>query len=269
MKRMDVSAVKRAVKRRTKPAKPLRSLTLNCDLGESFGAWRMGHDEEVMPLIDCANVACGFHGGDPAVIARTVKMAKRHKVELGAHVAYPDLQGFGRRSMVMDPNELVDVLHYQISALDGIARSHGTRVSYVKPHGALYNDMLKDELLLETVMRAVASWYRSVDLVTLATSNDKRAVALGINYGVRVRFEAFADRGYSSNGHLLPRNKHGALLDLEGAVAQAQAIRSGTPRSASGRKLSMVPDTLCVHGDTPGAVAMIKAIRAAFDDAPP
>lgn len=269
MKRVNVTAVKKVVRRRKKTPVQRPKLTLNCDLGESFGTWNMGHDEEVMPLIDCANIACGFHGGDPTVMARTIKLARRHRVELGAHVSYPDLQGFGRRSMKLDPNELVDLLQYQISALDGMARTHGTRVSYVKPHGALYNDMITNEVLLETVMRAAASWYRSVDLVMLATNNDKRAVTLGINYGVRVRFEAFADRGYTNAGQLLPRSKPGALLDCEAAVAQALAIRDGNPRSAHGRKLAMVPDTLCVHGDTPGAVAMIKAIRAAFDDTKP
>ena len=263
-----MKAVKRIVRRRSRKTPVRKLIKINCDLGESFGAWKMGCDEAVMPLIDSANIACGFHGGDPSVMRETLILAKKHKVEIGAHVAYPDLQGFGRRSMALTGQELIDAIHYQISALDGMARSHGTRVSYVKPHGALYNDMLGDEALLKSVMYAVASWYRSLDLVMLATPRDKKAVELGFEYGLGLRFEAFADRGYTRAGYLVPRGSPDALLDLEGAVAQAANIASGSLRSVKGHKLSIVPDTLCVHGDTPAAVEMLKAIRTALQTPP-
>ena len=146
-----------------------RKLTLNCDLGEGFGPWKMGDDRNIMPLIDAANVACGGHAGDPSTMRGCVELAKRHRTEIGAHVSYPDKQGFGRRAMAVSGQELVDLVHYQIGALDGIARAHGTRVTYVKPHGALYHAMLADPLILNDIMSAVASWHADLELVVLAT----------------------------------------------------------------------------------------------------
>jgi UPF0271 protein len=259
-----VKAVKRVVRRAQRKSPAPLNIKLNCDLGEGFGAYTMGCDEEIMPLIDCANVACGYHGGDPSIIRKTVLLAKRHKVEIGAHVAYPDLQGFGRRSMSLRGQELIDCIQYQISALDGMARTYGSRVTYVKPHGALYNDMNADKSLESTVMKAIASWYRPLDLVMLATPGDKKSVETAFEYGLTLRFEAFADRGYTRAGYLVPRDKPGALLDVTAAVAQAKAITSGTLRSVKGHKLNIRPDTLCVHGDTPEALEMLKAIRSAL-----
>jgi len=241
-----------------------RSITINCDLGESYGAWQLGCDADVMPLIDSANIACGYHAGDPSVIRRTVSLAKKHKVEIGAHVAYPDLSGFGRRSMAIRGDALVDLLHYQMAALDGMAQTEGARVRYVKPHGALYNDMMNDRELLADVMRAVATWHRAVDLVVLATPKDKKVVELGIFYGLSLRFEAFADRAYTSAGHLVSRGNTGAVLDGERAIKQALSIANGQLQSIRGKKLSLQPDTLCVHGDTPGAVALLRGIRRAL-----
>lgn len=239
-------------------------ITLNCDLGESYGTWVLGQDQAVMPYIDSANIACGYHAGDPSVMRRSILLAKKHKVEIGAQVSYPDLMGFGRRSMDLRGDALVDVMHYQMAALDGMARIHGCKIEYVKPHGALYNDMMKDLGLLADVMRAVATWHRALELVVLATPKDKKIVQLGIDYGLTLRFEAFADRGYTSAGYLIPRGQQGDVLSEEKAVLQAAAIARGELRSQRGRKLALKPDTLCVHGDTPAALAMIQAIRAAF-----
>jgi len=241
-----------------------RSLTLNCDLGESYGAWQLGCDADVMPLIDSANIACGYHAGDPSVIRRTLLLAKKYQVEIGAHVSYPDLLGFGRRSMAIRGNALIDLLHYQMAALDGMAQTEGTNIHYVKPHGALYNDMMNDRELLADVMRAVATWHRAVDLVVLATPKDKKVVELGIFYGLSLRFEAFADRAYTSAGHLVSRGNTGAVLDGERAIKQALSIANGQLQSIRGKKLSLQPDTLCVHGDTPGAVALLRGIRRAL-----
>jgi len=240
------------------------AIKLNCDLGEGYGAWSMGCDEDIMPLIDCANIACGYHGGDPSVMRRSIALAKTHNVEIGAHVAYPDLQGFGRRSMAVRGQELVDMLHYQIAALDGMARSQGSRVSYVKPHGALYNDMMKDRALLGDIMAAVAQWHQPLELMLMATPQDAQAVELGIEYGLSLRFEAFADRGYTDAGFLIARDKPNALLPEDAAVSQALDIAKGTLSSARGKKLSLLPDTLCVHGDTPAAVAIVRRIRTAL-----
>ncbi len=259
-----MKAVKRVVSRTRKRRSRQLSIKLNCDLGEGFGVYTMGRDDEIMPLIDCANIACGYHGGDPSIMRKTVLLAKRHKVEIGAHVAYPDLQGFGRRSMDLRGQELIDCIQYQISALDGIARTNGARVTYVKPHGALYNDMSTDPGLERTVMQAIASWYRPLELVMLATPKDKKSVETAFDYGLSLRFEAFADRGYTRSGYLVPRDKPGAVLGVTAAVAQAKAIASGTVRSTKGHKLSILPDTLCVHGDTPEALEMLKAIHLAL-----
>jgi UPF0271 protein len=250
-------------RRKTAPQEK-RKILINCDLGESFGAWKMGCDEDIMPHVDCANIACGFHAGDPSVMRKTLLLAKHHKVEIGAHVGYPDLQGFGRRSMQLRGQELIDCIHYQMGALDGIARSHGLRPTYIKPHGALYNDMVSDRMLTETVIKAASTWFRGADLVVMATANDKKTVQMGIEYGVTLRFEAFADRGYSSSGALIPRGEANAVLVTEAAVEQAIAIANGQLKSQSGKRLNILPDTVCVHGDTPNAVAMAAAIRQAL-----
>jgi UPF0271 protein len=262
-----MKSVKQVVSRRSRKSKAVTTTKkplLNCDLGESFGPWHMGHDEEIMSLIDCANIACGFHAGDPSVMRKTLMLAKRHKVEIGAHVGYPDLQGFGRRSMNLRGQELIDCIHYQMGALDGIARSHGVRPTYLKPHGALYNDMVGDRDLTETIIKAASTWFRGADLVVMATPTDKKAVQMGIEYGVSLRFEAFADRGYTSSGTLIPRSEAKAVLGADKAVEQALAISSQQLRSQSGKRLNLVPDTICVHGDTPDAVAIAKAIREAL-----
>lgn len=240
------------------------TLTLNCDLGESFGAWRMGTDADVMPFIDCANIACGFHAGDPSVIRETLKLARKHKVEIGAHVAYPDLQGFGRRSMALSGQELIDCLHYQIAALDGMARVQGRKVTYVKPHGALYNDMMKDRKLLDVVMTAVSTWHKSLDLVVQATTKDKKLVPMAFSHGLSLRFEAFADRAYTPGGYLVSRNKAGAVLSAADAVTQSLAIADGSLRIGRGKNTVLTADTLCVHGDTPDALEVLRAIRGAL-----
>jgi UPF0271 protein len=161
--------------------------------------------------------------------------------------------------------ELIDLIHYQIGALDGIARTHGTRVGFVKPHGALYHAMLSDSLVLSDVMRAVAGWHADLSLVVLATPRDRKTVELAVQHGLTLQYEAFADRGYTSRGLLIPRDKPGALLTLEEATEQSLAIAQNNLRTPKGKRIPVSADTLCVHGDTPGAVKMIRAIRSALD----
>ena len=241
-------------------------LLLNCDIGESFGSWTMGLDAEVMPFIDCANIACGFHAGDPSTMRKTVALALSHGVQIGAHPAYQDLQGFGRRSMAYSAEEIRDLLHYQIGALDGICRAQGTRVSYVKPHGALYNDMMANPAQLRAVIQAVAAYDPQLPLMLMATRDNSAAQALGDEYGVTLWFEAFADRAYDAAGRLVSRNLPGAVHhDPATIVAQALTIaRGGELVASDGSALRLQANTLCVHGDNASSVAAVQRIREAL-----
>ncbi len=240
---------------------------LNCDMGESFGAWTMGMDEAVMPYVDCANIACGFHAADPGIMRRTVALAVNHDVMIGAHPAYPDLAGFGRRSMNCSAQEVEDMLLYQLGALEAICRAEGATLSYVKPHGALYNDMMRQPALLRAVMRAVAAFDASLPLMLLARRDNREAQSLAAEQGIPLWFEAFADRGYDGDGYLLPRSQPGAVHhDAEQILAQALTFARGEPLTASdGSDLYLQADSLCVHGDNAESVAVVARIRAAMD----
>ncbi|MBA1196974.1 LamB/YcsF family protein [Pseudomonas plecoglossicida] len=245
----------------------MQTLLLNCDMGESYGSWRMGLDAEVMPYIDCANIACGYHAGDPSIMRRTVALALQHGVTIGAHPAYPDLVGFGRRSMACSNEEIRDLLHYQIGALDGICKVQGVRVAYVKPHGALYNDMMADPVKLRAVLEAVAAYDSSLPLMLMATADDRAAQQLGEELGVTLWFEAFADRGYTASGHLLSRRLPGAVHH-EPALIIEQALRLArgeTLLADDGSALRLNASTLCVHGDNDSSLAAVRQIRQALD----
>ena len=241
-------------------------MKLNCDLGESFGAWTMGQDEAVMPYIDMANVACGFHASDPSIMATTVALALQHSVEIGAHPSYQDLVGFGRRSISHTPEEIRGLIWYQAGALEGICRAHGTRVTYVKPHGALNNDMMKDRTVLRAVMEAVASFRGGLPLMLPVTLQADQHRELAGQIGLPLIFEAFADRAYDDQGHLVPRREAGAVHeDPEVIVQQALSLvsRQGL-HSRSGQWLSLAADTLCVHGDNAHALEATRLIRKAI-----
>ncbi|MEC7377271.1 MAG: 5-oxoprolinase subunit PxpA, partial [Pseudomonadota bacterium] len=181
----------------------MATLKLNADMGESFGPWVMGLDHEVMPHVDLANIACGFHASDPDVMRKTVRLAKRHGVGIGAHPAYPDLVGFGRRSMACSPEEIENLVLYQLGALQGICRAEGTGLCYVKPHGALYNDMARDPERFAAVARAVRAFDPELPLMTLAMRDTSALKAQAEEQGVTLWFEAFADRAYDSDGRLV------------------------------------------------------------------
>lgn len=237
-------------------------LMLNCDLGESYGSWTMGRDDAVMPHIDQANIACGFHGGDPLVMQKTLAMAKENNVMVGAHPAYPDLVGFGRRSMNCSAAEISALVSYQLSAIDGMAKSQGLDLAYVKPHGALYNDMMAKAEVRGPIMQAIANYHRPVRLMLQATpqADEHRAEAEAL--GIELWFEAFADRCYDDDGKLLARSKPGAVHSREKMLAQVEQIcRKGTVTSVSGHTLALAPDTLCVHGDNEEGIAAIIEIR--------
>ena len=244
-------------------------IDLNADLGEGFGPWRMGEDEALMSLISSANVACGFHAGDPSIMRKTVSLALSNGVQIGAHPAYQDLVGFGRRSMAYTAQELEDILHYQIGALDGLCRAQGGRVSYVKPHGAMYNDMMANPAQLRAVIQAVAAYDRSLPLMLMATRDNSTAQQIGEEYGVSLWFEAFADRAYDSAGKLVSRQLSGAVHhDPEKIIEQALTIARGDNLTASdGSALLLHANTLCVHGDNASSIAAVQRIREALKPA--
>tara|TARA_B100000700_G_scaffold26962_1_gene25831 strand:- start:470 stop:1207 length:738 start_codon:yes stop_codon:yes gene_type:complete len=239
------------------------TIKLNCDLGESFGMWKMGLDEQVMPHIDMANIACGFHAGDADVMAATLALAKQHNVTIGAHPSYPDKQGFGRRSMAMSDKELSNCLYYQIAAIDGMAAVHGLTLEYVKPHGALYNDMMSDERILNIVMRAVASYPKPLKLMILATNLSAKHQAMANELELELILEAFADRQYTDEGKLVSRSLAGSVHDKSALIAQVkQLLEHGTVTTRSGQQLALHADSLCVHGDNEAGIALIQEIKA-------
>ena len=238
---------------------------LNADVGESLGPWPMGDDEALIPLVTSVNVACGAHAGDPLTIERTVRLAAAAGVAVGAHPGYPDLVGFGRRDLDMAPNELEASIVYQVGAVAAFARAAGTDLRHVKPHGALYNRAARDRALADTIARAVRSVSAELVLVGLAGSVMLEA---GEAAGLPIAAEAFADRTYEPDGSLRSRRLPDALLPTpEAAAAQAVAIAEGHVRATDGSRVTLKADTLCVHGDTPGAADVARAVRAALEGA--
>ena len=242
----------------------MKTIDLNCDMGESYGAWAMGADADVMPFITSANVACGFHGGDPATIRKTVRLAVDHGVAIGAHPSLPDLQGFGRRAMRISPQDMYDLVVYQAGAVEAFARAAGSRLHHVKCHGALYNMAANDEALSEGMARAA----RDLGGVMLYVLSNSKMMEIAKKHGIPVAGEVFPDRGYSDDGTLAPRDRPGGMVhDAGEAVKRALAmVQEGHVTSLSGKRLPVAADTLCLHGDQPGAVAFARAIRAAFAD---
>jgi 5-oxoprolinase (ATP-hydrolysing) subunit A len=241
----------------------MTSIDLNCDMGESFGAWRMGDDRAIMPLITSANVACGFHAGDPGTMRATVELAVQYGVAIGAHPSLPDLQGFGRRAMKVSAQEVYDLVLYQAGAVEAFARAAGARLHHVKMHGALYNMAARDVALAEAIAHATQDLGRGVMLYALAGS---AMMSAAVERGVRAIGEAFADRSYQPDGSLTPRGEPGAMItDEAAAVAQAlMMVEQGTVRSSSGAEIALAAETLCLHGDQPGAVRFATALREAF-----
>jgi len=244
----------------------MTTIDLNCDMGESFGAYTIGADEAVMPSISSANVACGYHGGDPSVMRRTVRLARDHGVAVGAHPGFPDLVGFGRREMRITPQDVEDLVLYQVGALAAIARAEGLRLSHVKAHGALYNMAVKDRPLADAIARAVAGFDPSLILFGLPNSDLVRA---GQAAGLPVALEGFADRAYEPDGSLTPRSRAGAVVhDVETVVHRAVRMATeGVVIATDGSELAMRVDTICTHGDTPGAQALTRALRSGLERA--
>ena len=241
----------------------MKKIDLNCDMGESYGAWKMGADAEVMPHISSANIACGFHGGDPATIRKTVKLAMDHGVAIGAHPSLPDIQGFGRRPMKISAQDMYDLVVYQAGAVEGFARAAGVKLHHIKCHGALYNMAATDEGLSEAMARAAKDL--GVMVYTLSNSIMMKVVK---QKGVQTIAEVFADRGYSDDGTLAPRDQPGGMIeDAQRSVAQALGmIEGGFVTSLSGKRVPVAADTLCLHGDQLGAVLFAKELRKKFTE---
>ncbi|PIE25057.1 MAG: hypothetical protein CSA60_01760 [Neptuniibacter caesariensis] len=237
-------------------------LKLNCDLGESFGSWELGVDEAVMPHIDQANIACGFHAGEPLVLQKTLQLAKENRVTVGAHPGYPDLVGFGRRSMKVSSAELKAMLQYQIAAIDGMAATQGLTLTYVKPHGAMYNDMMADSTIRKTIMQAIAEYHRPLILMLQSTPQAQQHQQEAAEADISLWFEVFADRCYADDGKLLARSAPGAIHSKEKMLAQVQQLKAdGAVTTIGGQTLELRSDTLCVHGDNMEAVQAIQQIR--------
>ncbi len=237
------------------------TIDLNCDMGESFGAWKMGNDEDVLPYVTSANIACGFHAGDPGTMRRTVAAALQHNVAIGAHPGLPDLVGFGRRTMDVSAQDVYDLVVVQVGALAAVAASQGARLHHVKAHGALYNMAASRS----DIAAAIASAVRDVDtrLVLFALAGSAQVQA-GFEAGLSVAQEVFADRSYQRNGLLTPRSQPGAMItDVEQATAQVlQMVKQGTVTSVDGHVVQLTANTLCIHGDQPDAVEFARHLRA-------
>lgn len=241
-------------------------IDLNGDVGESFGAYEIGHDAALIPILTSVNIACGFHAGDPGVMRATVALAREHGTAVGAHPGFPDLVGFGRREMKATPREVEDLVAYQIGALAAIAAAQGVRLAHVKPHGALYNMAARDVDLADAIARAIAGVDPSLALFGLPGSQSLEAAQ---RHKVRAVSEAFADRAYRRDGSLVPRNEPGAVIDDEQiVVTRAVAIaRERMVIAADGTRVPLDVQTICVHGDTPGAAVLASRIRKALNDA--
>jgi 5-oxoprolinase (ATP-hydrolysing) subunit A len=239
-------------------------IDLNSDLGESFGAWPLGQDEALMPVISSANVACGFHAGDPGTMRQTVTLARRHQVAIGAHPGFPDLVGFGRREMRCTPRDIEDFVVYQVGALAAVAAAQDARLQHVKAHGALYNMACVDLEMATAIARATAAVDRSLILFGLPGS---ALLEAGRREGLRVAAEVFADRAYLSSGALVPRSRAGSVLHDHDQVATrvVRMVHERTVVSIDGAVVPLDADTICIHGDTPGAATLARIIRSALE----
>ncbi|MHB8091805.1 MAG: LamB/YcsF family protein [Syntrophales bacterium] len=245
----------------------MKKIDINCDMGESFGAYTLGMDSEVIKHISSANIACGYHAGDPQVMNKTVKLARENGVAVGAHPGYPDLVGFGRRNMDCNPDEIRDFVIYQIAALNGFCSLHGIKMQHVKPHGNLYNMSVGNENLSRAIAEAIAAVDRNLIWVVLGGAQASLVRKIADTAGIRIAFEAFPDRTYDPDGKLTSRKRPGAVIeDPKRSVEQALRMAlDGEIIAVDGSRLKMEIHTLCLHGDNPSAVKHTRAIRQALE----
>ncbi len=239
-------------------------IDINADMGESFGHYSIGKDEELIKYVTSINVACGAHGGDPMVMRKTVALAKRYRVNVGAHPSYPDLQGFGRRSLKMEPEEIINFIIYQLGALSGFLKVEGIKLSHIKPHGALYNDAAKNEEIAKAIGKAILLFDKDLPIVGLSKS---LAIEVWRGMGLNVKEEVFADRNYRDDGKLVPRTeKEAVITDAEKIANRVYLmVNKGEVESISGTKIQVTFDTICIHGDTKNAVDIARKIKEKLD----
>ncbi len=239
-----------------------KMIRLNCDMGESFGIWKMGADEQIMPYISLANLACGFHASDAVTMNRSVELAKKYNVTIGAHPSYQDLVGFGRRSISCSLEEIKSKVLYQLGALYAFCKSHGTTVAYVKPHGALYNDMMRDQNIYKAILSAVAAFDKNIKLMILSNPNNEAFEYTAKMYGITLIYEVFADRNYNDDGTLVSRMLPNAVITDELEIMQrVKTLKEyGFLESINSKRLYLKADTICVHGDTEDALNFIKSL---------
>jgi len=240
------------------------TVDLNSDLGESFGAYKIGRDAEILPLVSSANVACGFHAGDPTIMAKTAQICKDSGTAIGAHPGFADLQGFGRRNMNVSPEDAKNMIVYQVGALDAFCQSAGVRLQHVKPHGALYNMAAKDAALARAICEGIYAYNPALILLGLANS---QMIAAAKEIGLPYAEEVFADRAYEDDGTLVARTKPGAMIhDEDEAVSRViTMIKTHSVTSISGKEIEICPDSVCVHGDSEKALLFVKKIRSALE----
>jgi UPF0271 protein len=237
----------------------MASIDLNCDMGESFGAYVIGEDEAMMECVSSVNIACGFHGGDPSVMKKTVAAAAKRGIAIGAHPGYPDLQGFGRREMKFSPDEIYDMVLYQVGALKAFATAAGSLLHHVKPHGALYNAAVKDKTIATAIARAVFDADKSLHFVGLSGSH---LIKAGREIGLATVSEVFADRTYQDDGTLTSRTSAGAIIQSESLAAQQvlHMVLNKTVKTVSGSEIEIQPDSVCIHGDSKHALSFAREI---------
>lgn len=237
-------------------------------MGESFGHWQLGMDDAVMPHIDMANIACGFHASDPLIMQQTVALAKQYDVAVGAHPGYPDLVGFGRRHMQCTTDEIQALILYQIGALAAFCQQQDISLSYVKPHGALYNDMMQDDAILVAILKGIAAFSANLPLMLMAQADNSHNESLAAQFEVPLLFEAFADRRYTDSGALQDRRQAGAVFTQQSQVMNQaiQIAEHGFVTSNTGKLIQLNADTLCVHGDNAQSIAAIAQIKSAITD---
>jgi len=242
----------------------LNKIDLNSDVGESFGNYKLGLDEEVIPLISSANIACGFHAGDPTVMRHTIAIAKKNGVAIGAHPGFPDLIGFGRRNLDASLEEIRDYVTYQIGALQAFTAAAGMTLQHVKPHGALYNMAVKDPTIWDAVAEAIAAVNARLILYVLAGMDRENLKAIGAKHGLRIAYEFFGDRAYNPDGSLVSRKEPGAVIHDGDIVAEkiVKMVKEGRVVCIDGTEIDMTADTICVHGDNPAALSLVQNIRA-------
>ncbi len=242
-------------------------IKLNCDMGESFGVWKIGLDVDIMPLVDMSNIACGFHASDPVTMDKTVKLALKNDVVIGAHPGYPDLVGFGRRNLKCSSDEIEKMIIYQIGALEAICKTNKAKIRYVKPHGALYNTMMSESEVFKAIAKAISKYDKKLNLMILSSSKNEQYSKIAEDLGIKLLFEVFADRSYMDDGSLMPRSMSNAVLGSSDEVIQRldYLIKEGAIKSHTGKKLELKVDCICVHGDNTHALSIVKAMRKYLD----